>query len=121
MLDQQLRRRFPGHRSLVALYLKKIDGARIVIDGLDECSDVDSLLLHLRAVVGESQTNVSLSSRPSVTIDSVFSGNVRGPLWLEEGGKFEDIETYLRPPVQDLARTEKLIVDHPDLVCRRIA
>lgn len=107
--------------NLLACYLDNVDEARLVFDGLDECADPMDFVSSLGKVLSGSCTHILLCSRPNITVDHILQNNTR-TLCLGEDANFQDIETYLRPEIWDLVRTEKLILEEPvDVVCHQIA
>ncbi|KAF7532039.1 hypothetical protein G7054_g8326 [Neopestalotiopsis clavispora] len=93
---------------LLKCYLDKLPETKLVLDGLDECSDVDHLLRHLDDMASQSKTDIMLSSRPNVAIEFSSCSSVR-LLSLNERSHCEDIERYLRPQIQQLIRDGQLI------------
>lgn len=97
-------------RNLLSCYLEKLDGSRLVLDGLDECSDPQALLSQLQRVTAKSRTHVMLWTRPSVTVECQL-GTTKRQISLNELSNYNDIISYIQPEMQKLMREEKIILD----------
>ena len=91
--------------SILALLLRQ-HPTFIVIDGVDECSDVGLLLQYIPQICRRSDTRVVLFSRPNITIPLDFhKWPSDGPnvIVLQNSSVERDVETFLSQNLHELA------------------
>lgn len=89
-------------KDLLALVLRNLDGCSIVIDGLDECEDPDSMVKILNTASQSTNTKIIFFSRPNV--DSFGDLPDCHRLKIQSSMIDHDVSLYLQQNVEKLLR-----------------
>lgn len=90
-------------QSILRFVLQNLTDTYIVLDGLDECGDLEELLEYLFDVAGASSCKFALIGRPDIPADKKYTNALHLPLGNSQN--IADIQKYLRPQVEDLVAT----------------
>ena len=103
--------------SILQLALQHFPGAKLVFDGVDECTDPPAFLEKLYAICGNSTCQIVLLSRPNLHLPPPYQIG-RFHIHLGLVANLNDIQEFLSPHVEDLLATNLLprSFSHEDVV-----
>lgn len=95
---------------ILSLFLGRIPGIIMVLDGVDECYDMTRLLRTIHEISHPSTCKVLLLSRPNIALPSVYGQNrhrIDPDLW----SNLSDIQMYTRSEVDELLQNVRVSGD----------